>query len=318
MTMVKDYSTKNESFIKTVALFDKMELDNKDFCLTLLNKDLLGVDPYNPNLPDYVKEQIIIECKNNIWYFLREVVKVPTVGCNHIPLPLNIANATAIWQSINSVDSYLLSPSRTYRGVTFTALALWFVKFRNQSVTIFNNTMQGAERIDDLLKSMKVPDYIDALSERDKLIIYPKDTGILDELLQNDIQIFLDVNALHYLKYVSDRIETKYKKIKPIIMEEGTSCFRLYVYGGIHSYGFINDVHSNIEFVPKMIDNEQDNGYINGRDGESVSLLRFDWRDMGLDEDWYNYNCKSLNNDPFAIARELDLDDSKIEYLFKE
>lgn len=313
--MVKDYLTKNRSSVQTVVMYDKSDLDDKDFCLTLLNENLIGVDPYDKSLSDELKKQIIEECEQNIWYFLREVVRVPLIGKGgeYSYLPLNIANVSAIWQSINSIDSYLVSPRQTYKDVTFTILGLWFNRFRNQNVTIFNGSMQEAERIECLLHSIIIPDYLDMFTNRENLIIYPKDTGILDELLQCEIQIFLNVNTLHYLQYVSGRIETKYKQNKSMLMDGEKTCFRLYVYGGVHSYNIIENIDTDMDFENKVIDSLEDNGYIIGRDGRTVSLLHYNWKDIGFGKDWYDYMCKCLNNDPIAIAKELDLKEPDIK-----
>lgn len=309
--MIKNFLTKNRSCIQTIAMYDKSELDDRDFCLTLINENLIGVDPYYENLCDEMKRMIIKECRENIWYFLREVVRIPTNidgVVEYVHLPLNVANVSAIHRCINSVDSYLMSPRQAHKDITFLAMALWFNRFKNQDVVIFNGSIQKAENIECMMHSIQIPDYLDIFSNRDNLVLYPKDTGILDELMQNEIQIYLDVNTVHYLEYVSDRVETKFKINKASMMESGNTCFRLYVYGGIHSYGVIKNINTDIDFENKMIDSLEDEGYIIGRDGKSVCLLKYTWKEIGLGEDWYKHMCSQLNDDPIAIAREIDLE----------
>lgn len=305
--MLKDYLTKNSSFLDTVKRYHDKDLDDKAFCLTLLDTDLLGVDPYNENLTDEMKEKIIKECENNIWYFLREVLKVKTITGDYNNVILNIANASAIWQSINSIDTYLISPRQTCRKHLFSALALWYSAFKGQDVVIFCNDLMYSEKVYKVIDSFKVPEYIDINKNRDKLIVYPKDTGILDELLQCNIQIFLQFNSLHYLRYVSNKVETKYKDKRPELMGEDIPCFRLFVYGGMYDYGEVNTVDTNIDFKDKMIDSIEDEGFMIGRDGVSVSKLIYSREDIGLGDDWYKAVCEHLNNDAIAISKEIDV-----------
>lgn len=43
--------------------------------LTITQSELIGVDPYSPDLTDDQKIRIIHECKINPWYFLRVFIR---------------------------------------------------------------------------------------------------------------------------------------------------------------------------------------------------------------------------------------------------
>ena len=47
---------------------------------TLLDKDLAYIDPHDPNLNTFMKSKVLRECKSNLGYFVREVVRIPDKG----------------------------------------------------------------------------------------------------------------------------------------------------------------------------------------------------------------------------------------------
>ena len=75
-----DYNTKNQSFLRIALVLKRMGIHNYYFFLSLYDRTLLGVDPRSPNLTTEQMLRISQECKINIWYFLREVVRVPVIG----------------------------------------------------------------------------------------------------------------------------------------------------------------------------------------------------------------------------------------------
>lgn len=77
---IVDTSTKNKSFLRLSSLYKTMGVKNHTFILSLLNPELRGIDPYDPNLSIEVKAAIIEECKMNFWYYIREVARAPGQG----------------------------------------------------------------------------------------------------------------------------------------------------------------------------------------------------------------------------------------------
>jgi len=53
-----------------------MGISNCAFHLALLNPQLEEVDPHSVDLDLRTKALILEECKNNPWYFFREIVRV--------------------------------------------------------------------------------------------------------------------------------------------------------------------------------------------------------------------------------------------------
>lgn len=64
-----DTETKNTSFLRLSALYREMGVENHAICLQLHDRDLQGVDPYDPTLTPVMKVKIALECKRNFFTF---------------------------------------------------------------------------------------------------------------------------------------------------------------------------------------------------------------------------------------------------------
>ena len=73
-------TTNNRSFLEMHYYLKAKNISNNKFMLRLLDPDLAGIDPRDPNLNQIMKLKVLREVQNNYWYFLREVVRIPAVG----------------------------------------------------------------------------------------------------------------------------------------------------------------------------------------------------------------------------------------------
>lgn len=73
-------STTNKSFMNVHYILKEMGIKNNKFMLALLDPDLAGVDPFDRRINEFTKRKILRECLHNYWYFIREVVRVPSSG----------------------------------------------------------------------------------------------------------------------------------------------------------------------------------------------------------------------------------------------
>lgn len=113
-----DYNTKNQSFLRIALVLKRMGIHNYYFFLSLYDRTLLGVDPRSPNLTTEQMLRISQECKINIWYFLREVVRVPVIGQEDgTPFELNRGNLALTWAFMNDVDIGLVQPRQTGKTI---------------------------------------------------------------------------------------------------------------------------------------------------------------------------------------------------------
>lgn len=135
-----DWNTSNKSFISLSKDLHTLGIKNNTFFLKLFDKTLQGVDPYMKDLPIELKLRIVLECRRNPWYFLREVCRIPadgkpiTVGGG---ISFNIdRNSLASWYLfLNNIDHYTSKPRQT--GKTQNALAEidWAFHFGSMSST---------------------------------------------------------------------------------------------------------------------------------------------------------------------------------------
>ena len=60
-------TTKNKSFLDMHHYLKSIGIKNNEFMLTLIDPDLDGINPYDPNLNAYYKQKILRECLCNYW-----------------------------------------------------------------------------------------------------------------------------------------------------------------------------------------------------------------------------------------------------------
>lgn len=146
-----DTKTRNMSFLQTAADLRVLGVKNNTFFLKLYNKELQGVDPHAPFLTQDTQLAIINECMINIWYFLREVVRIPDSGGKGIPYQLNRANLAAAWCFEHNIDHYLTIPRQIGKTQSTISNFLWAFLFgTTNSDMIFMNKSQ-----DDANKNLK-------------------------------------------------------------------------------------------------------------------------------------------------------------------
>lgn len=126
---IPDMKTSNHTFLTMAAKYKEMGVKNWRWPLTLMQRELQGVDPHAPDLSLEVKEMIAQECKFNPWYYFREVVRVPPKGSPHpVPLRANRGNLAMFWLFFCHVPLFLIQPRQTGKSVstdTLTAGLLW-------------------------------------------------------------------------------------------------------------------------------------------------------------------------------------------------
>ena len=109
--MIYDITTKNRSFLQASVDLRKRGVKNNKFMLSLYNTELVGVDPFSPNLTEKQKISIFRECSINKWYYIREVVRVPVDGViTGIPYKLNLGNLTLSYLKTKNVNQIVILP----------------------------------------------------------------------------------------------------------------------------------------------------------------------------------------------------------------
>jgi hypothetical protein len=120
-----DFGTTNLSFLETARELKDLGIKRWYQCLEVKYPQF-GVQDLDPYSDDLTSEQIgylVLEAKNNVWFYMRRIVRVPAKGA---PKPyqfyLHRASHATIWCYIHSIDVELCQPRQTYK--TTTAIAL--------------------------------------------------------------------------------------------------------------------------------------------------------------------------------------------------
>lgn len=158
---IVDYETKNESFLKLARLYRKMGVKNAVFHLTLLQPALQGVDPHSPDLTVAQKLMIIDECKYNIWYYFREVCRVPPAAGSHpVQFRANRGNIALIWLFLSHMDSALIQPRQTGKSVSTDCLMIWLIYIGCNNTLINLITKDNDLRKKNIERLKSIRDYL--------------------------------------------------------------------------------------------------------------------------------------------------------------
>lgn len=108
-----DTGTKNKSFLQVAKDLKSLGIKNYYFMLEIKDPYLINIDPYSPNLTQDDVSRITTECVKNIWYYLREVCRIPSPGGIPVHYIANRGNIAQTWCTLHGIDSWLCLPRRT-------------------------------------------------------------------------------------------------------------------------------------------------------------------------------------------------------------
>ena len=123
-------STTNKSFLHMHYLLKSMGIQNNRFFLALLDPDLAGISPFDPNLSFMMKQKVMREVRNNFWYFIREVVRVPAPGVpGGVPFGLHRANLAMYFCMMYNLDVFEEIPRQLGKTIAAVVRYLWIYNF---------------------------------------------------------------------------------------------------------------------------------------------------------------------------------------------
>jgi hypothetical protein len=140
---------------------------NNRFFLALYDRDLIGVDPRDPRLPQYMKAKVLNECAHNYWYFIREVIRIPDQGGaanSGVRYKLHRGNLALSFCLLNNWNIFLELPRQ--HGKTMAALCwyLWVFNFRttNSEIMFMNKKHDDSKMNLQRLKILRaaLPTYL--------------------------------------------------------------------------------------------------------------------------------------------------------------
>ena len=103
-------STSNKSFLDMHMYLKSLGIKNNAFMLALIDPDLAGVSPFDPTLNSYMKQKILMECLTNYFYWLREVVRLPSPGTSPMKFRLDRGNLAFNFCSMLNLNIFFEEP----------------------------------------------------------------------------------------------------------------------------------------------------------------------------------------------------------------
>ena len=136
---VYDFGTTNESFLQTAAELKALGIKNWYFMLEVKYPQIgvQDIDPYNPQISKEDQGKIHIESKANLWFWLREVARIPAQGA---PQPFRVgltrASCAATWCYLHNIDFMLCQPRQTWKTTIVLLLITYAFIYELKNVTI--------------------------------------------------------------------------------------------------------------------------------------------------------------------------------------
>lgn len=340
-----DTETKNGSFIKLHYSLKQLGIKNNKFFLKIYDRSLIGVDPYAQNLPTEIKAKILAECIRNIWYYLREVVRVTTpAGLKRYRI--HRGNLALTWCFVNNINSYTELPRQNFKTVSTCANFSWALNLstKNSQIAFINKKQDNANKnLDDVRKIRdSLPQYLRFDKEFKEDGSYKSATNNVKELVQpksgSSIKTYpsarttVDADNLgrgfsQPLIYFDEFAFTKFIDIiyaaaapsfsqassearsagMPYGMVVTSTPGDLSTPHGLFAKQFIENA---AKFTEKLYDFTIDEveEYISANSQNDFMYIKFSYKQLGRSEEWFREQCRKLNQIREKIRREVLLE----------
>lgn len=200
-----DYDTNNSSFVKMSFYLQNKGIINSNFMLKLYNKELAKIDPYSESLSDKEKSMIIEECKKNIWYFFRVILRIPKImGEGTREYELYRGNMATIYSYEISTGLLKNQIRSTLSSYTNIAIAIYASIFRDEaSLYICHDPNSIYQKIDHVIV---LPSYIKELFDICTIKVISKDYDIRDLSITDSGDMFYSnyfIDEYEFMKQLS-------------------------------------------------------------------------------------------------------------------
>lgn len=166
------YETKSKSFLNLAEIYHQLGVKNCAFHLALLQPELKDVNPHDENLPIEIKAKVLYECKENFWYWLREVARIPVPGSLvATEFQANRANIALYWFFFNHVMVLIVILRQTGKTTMLMTLVTYLLNFG--TTNSFINLLTKSEGLKaETLKKVKdlfdeLPEYLNFSTKKD-------------------------------------------------------------------------------------------------------------------------------------------------------
>lgn len=333
-----DMNTTNKSFLDMHEYLKKKGIKNNAFMLELKNPDLAGVDPHSTRLSLAQKAAILKEVRENYWYFLREVVRIPMVG-GYSPKEFKLTPLTlaAEFLMTKNKDIYIESPIQSSKNVAVLVRLLFIYNFFDLDSTIIFAENYSEQLLWDVVEYRNaLPSYLITKSPtkyynkdketkkvlRDDRIVTISSMNKSERKLLSDLAgisapnifmdnfAFMEHNKIFYANQMpSYADEAKFADInnKPhgIIMTSIPG--RLDTNEGEFAK-YIRDRATPFDISMYDMSDEELNAKLRENIESRFICISMKYKEIGLSDEWYENMKKMLANQEDSIRRELDLE----------
>lgn len=187
-----NFETKNKSFLDLAAKYKQMGVKNHTFLLALHDQGLKDVDPFDPNLTLEWQIRVAEECKENFWYYIREIACDPAGGRdNRIMLEANRGIIAAYWLYFAHITFMLIMIRQTGKSFGISWLYQWLENIGTTHYDIShlvpNERLAGREIERQKAMEAAVPAYLRMRSAKD-----PGNTEVMRiSALNNNFKIYV-------------------------------------------------------------------------------------------------------------------------------
>lgn len=170
---VVHWETTNKSYLDLAAKYKLAGIENNFFFLALHNPRLKDVDPHSENLTLREKAMVGIECRQNPWYFFREVARAPAIaGVNPSKVQANRSAIALWWCFFNHITIILTQPRQTGKSFVTDLLMTELMNF------VCNNTKINLLTKDDTLRTENIARLRDIYDELPAYLKFKDKTDI--------------------------------------------------------------------------------------------------------------------------------------------
>lgn len=128
---IANVETTNTTFLKIVAIYKEMGIKNHAFPLALVDRSLVGVDPFDPEISLENQLRISAECKINPWFYFREIARAASVGASAAPIfEANRGNISLFWSFFNHITYILIQIRQTGKSFSTDTLMTYLLNIR--------------------------------------------------------------------------------------------------------------------------------------------------------------------------------------------
>lgn len=332
--------TKNISFLECHRVLKSNNINNNKFFLQLFDPELADINPLDETLSDELKVRVITEIIRNPWYYMREVVRVSTPG-GDVFYHLHLGNLALTWLMLHNINIFLVLPRQNYKTVSSAVIYAWYFYFKsvNSHMLFFNksagDSKNNLKRVRDIAdnfpKYIKAAvmdevndsvntEYIYSVAFKNRIDAKPQPSsethadglgrGATSPLQWYDELAFIAHAKTMYLAAAPAKSEAAAAAEKggkphgtvvtttPNMLAHPSGAFAHTIKTNAIKFR-LSFYDKGIEFVKALITGNKENSFV---------YIEYSYLELGKTEEWFNHQCRELQNDRVKIKRELLLE----------